>query len=501
LKAHTLRVRSITMQSRVAAGVAALMMAIVACGGVAPTREGPARAPITLLLVGDVMLGREVAPIAAADPAGLFEDVRLVVRRADLALANLESPLTSRPHVSPNPNALEASPALASLVADAGFDLMSIANNHSGDAGPGGLLDTIAAVERSGMTVIGAGSDFEHAYQPSLFDVDGVRVAVLAFDATGAGLAATDSGAGVARWEPDRARVAVESASERSDLVVVSVHGGVEYLPEPDPRMESIAEDLAGWGADVIWGHGAHVVQPVALAEGGDRSDTVVATSLGNFLFDQRGPLTGGGGVLEVLADDEGVIAYRLGSTTHRDLRAHFEDWDLPEGDSALVEGVWWSLLREPEVKSGPVATIDDFEWGTVIAASTGRITDSDRDEIVVSFRHIPGAHPVRDGLSDIDWLDANGMSPHLGIYDAGDLTPIWVAGMVPAPVAGIAACDGSIALAYSTLDDTEVIATGAAIWRPGGLDAVDSLPGPGAAACADVDGDGVTEPVILERS
>jgi hypothetical protein len=135
-----------------------------------------------------------------------------------------------------------------------------------------------------------------------------------------------------------------------------------------------------------------------------------------------------------------------------------------------------------------------------VVAADNGRITGTDHNEIVVSFRHIPGPHPVRDGLPDIDWLDANGMSAHIGIYDAGDLTPIWVAGMVPAPVAGVAACDGSIALAYSTLDDPEVIATGAAVWRPFGLDAVERLPGSGRPVCADVDGDGATEPVILDR-
>jgi poly-gamma-glutamate synthesis protein (capsule biosynthesis protein) len=487
--------------SRLAAFTAALVVAFVACGGVALTREVPASRPITLLLVGDVMLGRGMAPIVAADPAGVFEDVRLVSRGADLALANLESPLTTRAHVSPNPNALEAHPRVASLVAGAGFDVVSIGNNHSGDAGPGGLLDTIAAVKRSGMTVIGAGSDVEHAYEPAFIDVDGVRVAVLAFDATGAGLAATDTSAGVARWKPDRARVAVESASERSDLVVASIHGGVEYLPESDPRMESIAVKLAGWGADVVWGHGAHVVQPVTLVAGEEGSDTVVATSLGNFLFDQRGPLTGGGGVLEVLADDDGVIAYRLGSTTHRDLRVHFEGWALPGGESALIDGEWWALVREPETRARPVATIDEFEWGTVVAASTGRITDNDTDEIVVSFRHIPGPHPVRDGLPDIDWLDASGMSAHLGIYDAGDLTPIWVAGMVPAPVASVTACDGSMALAYSTLDDPEVIATGAAVWHPIGLDAAERLPGAGKPACADVDGDGSTEPVILDRS
>lgn len=81
------------------------------------------------------MLGRGVAPIAAADAEGMFRDVRHVVRGADLAMVNLESPLTRRPHTAANPHALEADPALADLVAAAGFNVLSLANNHAGDAG------------------------------------------------------------------------------------------------------------------------------------------------------------------------------------------------------------------------------------------------------------------------------------------------------------------------------------------------------------------------------
>jgi poly-gamma-glutamate synthesis protein (capsule biosynthesis protein) len=483
--------------------VAAVLVALVVAAGIAAdgARKGPTVEPISLLFVGDLMLGRGVAPIAAADPTGIFEDVRLAVRSADLALANLESPLTSRPHLHPNPNALEADPALVSLVADAGFDVLSLANNHSGDAGPLGVLDTIAAVEGAGLDVVGGGSDLAEAIQPTTFETGGVRIAILAFDATGAGLAAGESTAGVAPWQPELVQRAVETAARESDVLAVSIHGGVEYLPEPDPRMERIAADLATWGADVVWGHGAHVVQPTSVVRDEADRNTLMATSLGNFLFDQRGALTGRGAVLEVLAADDGLIAYRLGSTTHRDLRVHFEDWALPHGDSALIDAQWWSLLREPEVRAEQVTTTDEFEWGMVMAASTGRITDRDREEIVVSFRHVPGPHPVRDGMPEIDWLDANGMSAHLGIYDAEDWTPIWVAGMVPAPVAGVTACDGAMALAYSTMDDPDVVATGAAVWRPVGLEAAESLPGQGTPICADIDGDGSTEPVILDRS
>jgi poly-gamma-glutamate synthesis protein (capsule biosynthesis protein) len=442
------------------------------------------------------MLGRGVAPIAAGDPAGLFEGMRLVVKSADLSLANLESPLTERAHRSANPNNLEADPALASVIAGAGFDLLTLANNHIGDTGPDGVIDTITAVEGAGMVVAGAGADSDTATRPVLLEVGDLTVAVLSFDATGAGLIAGSS-PGVAAWQTETARVAVVEAARQSDIVVVAVHGGVEYLPEPDPRMMAIAEQLAGWGVDIAWGQGAHVVQPVTFLAGG----AVVATSLGNFLFDQRGPLTGRGAVLEVLADEQGVIAYREGSTSHHDLRVHFEGWNLPPGDAALIDGEWWALVRVPATITDRSTDLPNFEWGIVVSASTGRITGSGDEETVVAFRHRPRPHPVRDGLPEIDWVGRSGMSAHLGIYRADDLQPIWVAGMVPAPISKVAACDGAVALAYSTLDRPEVIATGAAVWRSFGLDGTARLPGSGTPMCADVDGDELTEAVITGRS
>lgn len=98
------------------------------------------------------MLGRSVGPVAAAEGPEFLAGIRHVLSSADLAAANLESPLTRRAHLSSNPNVLQADPALAPLLAGAGFDLMSVANNHALDSGPGGLADTIEALEAAGLT-------------------------------------------------------------------------------------------------------------------------------------------------------------------------------------------------------------------------------------------------------------------------------------------------------------------------------------------------------------
>jgi hypothetical protein len=196
------------------------------------------------------------------------------------------------------------------------------------------------------------------------------------------------------------------------------------------------------------------------------------------------------------MVDGEGVIAHRIGDTDHSGLRVRFLGWKPPAGDAVLVDGEWWELFDDPgSLPSGP-AEVSGFPWGTVIAASAGRIT-GDRLEVAVSFRAIPGSHPVREGMPDVEWADSQGRTAHLGLYVAEDMTPIWVAGVVPAPIAALTACDGSLAFAYSELDDPTVVATGAAEWRSTGLVASDRLPGPGTPECLDVDGDGRTEPVV----
>lgn len=289
---------------------------------------------VRIVLAGDVMLGRGMAAVVQADGPGILAGVRHVVSGADVAAANLESPLTRRRHTSPNPNALEALPAAAAVVAAAGFDVLSIANNHAGDAGPGSVVDTIEAVTGAGMQVAGGGRDSAEAERPAVVERAGVRIAFLAYDATHGGMAAGAGTPGIARWDVAGARRAVAVARDAADVVIVSLHGGVEYLPGEDPAQWRLAEMLASWGVDVVWGHGPHVLQPVSVIERPDGRVTLVATSLGNLVFDQRRPGTTTGGLLEVLAGPEGVHAYRLAVTEQADGRVRLDHWALPDGDA-----------------------------------------------------------------------------------------------------------------------------------------------------------------------
>ncbi len=469
---------------------------VAACGG---SGEGSTSGQtLRLLFAGDLMVGRGIAAVVESDPEGLFEDVRFVVSEADLAFVNLESPLTRRPHVGPG-FALEADPAAARLIATAGFDLVSIANNHAGDAGGPSVVDTIEALAAVDVVAVGGGADLGVATAPVILESSGMKVAALAFDVSGMGLPA-GAGPGILRWDEGRARDLVERARRAADVVTVSIHGGTEYAHEPDGEMREVAELLATWKADVVWGHGPHVPQPVEVIDpDGDGRPTVVATSLGNFIFDQDRPGTQNGLVLEVLSGGRGPVAFRLGRTEHADRRVHFEEWHLPAGDAVMLGLEWWQLSgtgRGIPPEDGTVV----FAPGEVRSYGYGDVTGDGETDLIVAFRRPFRETEVTRLYPERDWADAAGRSAHLGVYRPEDLRERWVAGSLFRPIETLAVCDGSIAVGYSDLDAPAIVATGAWRWSDFGFAGGPELPGGGTPMCSDVDGDGRSDPVIGER-
>jgi len=478
----------------------AALALIVGCSDPADTQALPLGTPsptVRIVLVGDVMTGRGLSPVIEREADAVFAEVRHLIAAADIAAANLESPLTERPHISPSENQLQADPATAEIVAAAGFDVISLPNNHTTDSGGEGLLDTIAAVRGSGLATVGAGADLATATSPTTITARGVTVGFLAYDATGVSTPAGD-GPGVSAWDEDAAIAAVARLRSQADVVVVSVHGGTEYLPSTDPGMAAIAATMADAGADVVWGHGAHVVQPVSVIDG--ERPAVTATSLGNFLFDQAGTDRTTGYLLEVMVDEQGVVAYRVGISEHPDRRVSFAGWTDPEGDAAHLHGSWWTLVRSPLVVASTVTEVAEFRHGDLTAAAAGDITGDGETDLVASFRRPHRSTPLMETHPEVQWTDAKGRSAHLGVYQPEGLVEAWVAGTVLQPIAGLEICQGSLAVAHNQLDDSAIVAASAWTWNGFGFDTAPDLPGPGTPACADIDGDGITDPVILNR-
>jgi poly-gamma-glutamate capsule biosynthesis protein CapA/YwtB (metallophosphatase superfamily) len=265
--------------------------------------------------------------VAPPAPRRVFAGVRPEILGVDIAAANLESPLTRRPHAVTNPNALEAPPRSAKSLAAAGFDAMDIANNHAGDAGPRTVADTALALRRAGLAPLGRAATVG-APSAVYLTRRGVRVGLLAFDASRDGVGPVSPAGGVAGWRPDRAREAVRRARTEADVVAVALHGGIAFGLQPDPHLARLARSLARWGADVVWCSGPHAIQAVGTIDpDGDGRPTVVATSLGNLLFDGGPAGPPRGALLEVWVGPQGVTAYRAGLTTYGAGRARFLRW------------------------------------------------------------------------------------------------------------------------------------------------------------------------------
>jgi poly-gamma-glutamate capsule biosynthesis protein CapA/YwtB (metallophosphatase superfamily) len=269
-------------------------------------RTGPL---ISFVAVGDVMLGRGVGRLMAANsPHYPFLFTRELTNAADVAFANLENPLTSR-GAPQGGIALRANPRAVDGLSDAGFDVLSLANNHTDDYGPVGLLDTMSALEERGIAYVGVGRDIGAARSAVVIDARGVEIAFLAYNHIEPRRDLAQVRVGGPVWlEPEVAYDEVRRARDQADVVVVSFHWGTEYVSVPDAFQTEVARRTVEAGADLVLGHHPHVVGGVAFLDQG-----FVAYSLGNFVFDQPFSVeTEQGLMLQALLDDSGLKQVRL---------------------------------------------------------------------------------------------------------------------------------------------------------------------------------------------
>jgi poly-gamma-glutamate synthesis protein (capsule biosynthesis protein) len=207
---------------------------------------------------------------------------------ADITIANFEGALTERGDPWPKGYNFRTPPRFASGLRDAGFDVVSLANNHTMDYGAVGLLDTLDAIESAGVRHIGAGPDAASAAAPAIIGANGLRVAFIACADTpteGGGFAIRDWSAsdspGLFICDDAPLAATIAAARESADFVIVVVHAGDEYRTAPSATQRRIVETALAAGADAYIGHHAHVVQPVER-----RGSQLIAWGLGNFIFD-----------------------------------------------------------------------------------------------------------------------------------------------------------------------------------------------------------------------
>jgi len=253
---------------------------------------------------GDVMLDRlpGEAITHGTDPMAALAPV---LAGADLAVANLECPVAAGGAPVEKPYAFRAHPRTAALLARH-FGAVSLANNHSGDHGPGALVETMDLLRGAGVHFFGAGRDLAGAHAPLVVERRGVRIALLGYDEfMPRRFEATSTAPGVAWSEDEQAVSDVRRARtvHRAEVVIPFLHWGWEGETTPGPRQRDLARRLVGAGADAVVGTHPHTTQGAEIVAG-----RPVVYSLGNLVFDGfDDPSTTRGWLLRLVVDRRGV--------------------------------------------------------------------------------------------------------------------------------------------------------------------------------------------------
>ena len=249
---------------------------------------------LTIAMVGDVMMGTTYPSQMIPDNEGkdLFKDAGAILRGADLTLGNLEGTLCdggrSTKGSGPNSYSFRTPTSFAPRLKEVGFDYMSMANNHANDFGQEGIESTERCLKEQGILFSG----IEGRIESAVIERGGKKIGLCAFGHNSYTLKHTDLTV-VGRI--------VDKLVKECDLVVVSFHGGAEgrtqshlpqgsetFLGENRGSLRQLAHFCIDHGADVVYGHGPHVVRAMEVYKG-----RFIAYSLGNFCTPYNVSLTG----------------------------------------------------------------------------------------------------------------------------------------------------------------------------------------------------------------
>lgn len=257
---------------------------------------------ILLLATGDIMVHDTQLESAYRsdrkeyDFTEWFTEIEPYLHEADLVVANLETTLSGADMQYTGYPAFNSPETLAYNLKKAGFDLVSTANNHCLDRGEKGVLRTLEHLEKAGLNFYGTARSQEERDNFLSIKKNGITVVFLAYTYGTNGIPVPEGKEYLVNMIYENfIKADIQKARENSDLVVVSLHWGLEYNREPHPEQQILAEKIISWGADLIVGSHPHVLQPVEFIKTSSGRKGVVINSLGNLIADQIIPYTDSG--------------------------------------------------------------------------------------------------------------------------------------------------------------------------------------------------------------
>ena len=282
-----------------------------------PSLTPTAQPLTTLLFTGVIVPARcvQAAIDARNDAEYIYDNVRDLLRSADLTVGTYNATMSDYP---PHTGCiftyvLVGEPRNADAMANAGFDVMSVATNHIkncglNDCGERAFFDTLDNLRRVGILPVGAGADHAEAMQPVVITLNGVRFGIVSLGMVEEMVFAAQDRPGIAVLNPDNLRAAIAAAREVSDVVIAMPHWGPEDSVEPNYWQIEYAKVAVEAGADLVVGNHTHVAQAYQVL-----NEIPVFYGLGNFVFDQTWDLTHQQGlILKVTFEGTRLIEYEL---------------------------------------------------------------------------------------------------------------------------------------------------------------------------------------------
>jgi hypothetical protein len=225
----------------------------------------------------------------------------------DLTVVNLECPVSTRGEQVPDKQFhFRCDPAALPAARAAGVEVANLANNHSGDYGPQAQLDSVGYVRDAGIAPVGVGADRAAATTPAIVERGGWRIAVLGFGGVipDPNWLAGAHRSGMADGDDTAAMTAaIRAAHEQADLVFVTIHWGVELDTTPRPDDVARAHAMIDAGADGVFGHHAHRLQPMETYHG-----RPIAWGLGNFVWPTQSAEATRTAVAEFVVEPDGSV-------------------------------------------------------------------------------------------------------------------------------------------------------------------------------------------------
>jgi poly-gamma-glutamate synthesis protein (capsule biosynthesis protein) len=242
-------------------------------------------ADVNFCAVGDILLDRGILTQDKATGLGFFfDEVSPLIKKNDLAFCNLECSISDSGSPLNKKYIFHAEPESLINLKKAGFNIISIANNHTLDWGRDAFIETKLHIEKNNMFPVGGGNNQQEARKTVVIERNGLKFAFLGYiNMLLEDIPFLEDKPAPAWATVDEIISEIKNVRDKVDFVIVSFHWGVEFQQYPTINQTQIAHKLIDEGADLIIGHHPHVLNRIEQYKG-----KYIVYSLGNFLFYQR---------------------------------------------------------------------------------------------------------------------------------------------------------------------------------------------------------------------